>query len=131
MSKIPATKTSSPKGKDFFGPPYWTTIHCVGATYQPAKAQSFTNFMYSLIDLLPCDECGEHHGFNLEQFPLEKYLRNNHETFFWTYLIHDAVNQQINSAHPDKPKKISPPFEDVKRKYFNALSDGCKNCQML
>lgn len=68
---------------------------------------------------------------NLKKYPIDKYLCNNHDLFFWTYVLHDAVNQEHNHLKPDEPPKFSPPFDDVKDFYFKALSEECKACQTI
>ena len=42
------------KGKDFWGPPIWTTIHIL-ALSKPSKR--FINFLYVLTKIIPCDYC--------------------------------------------------------------------------
>jgi hypothetical protein len=119
------------KGRDFWGPSFWKTIHCAAAAYKPESAHAFQCFVNSMTELLPCDECRGHLKENLIKYPVDNFLNNNHETFFWSYVLHDAVNQQHNHYKPNKPPKISPPFDTVKQYYFEALSEECKACQSI
>jgi len=119
------------KGKDFWGSPAWTTLHSFAAAYRPEKRQSFLNFVKAFPDLLPCDECGEHFRLNLQRIPVENYMKTNSELFFWTYLLHDLVNQQISKHKPASQRKRSPPFDEVKDYYFRALSNDCQVCSTL
>jgi len=103
----------------------------IAASYKPSTASSFKNYINSLPDLLPCPSCGDHLRKNLELHPPDKYMRNNHDLFFWTYVIHDIVNSQCNaSMSPGDQKKQSPAFDDVKRYYFSGLGEECKVCQL-
>jgi hypothetical protein len=79
---------------------------------------------------MPCKECGEHLVQNLENLDVRTYLTNNHDLFFFTYVLHDMVNQQHNIHKPDEPKKVSPNFDDVKAEYFRALVAECQVCHL-
>jgi hypothetical protein len=122
-------QVSPSKGKDFWGPPVWRTIHIFAASFRPQHSQAFLNFAYSLEELLPCEECRAHLKENLKVLPPEKYLSNNHTLFFWSYALHDMVNQQHN-LHSKGKKKRSPPYDEVKNDYFKALVGDCKVCEI-
>jgi hypothetical protein len=120
-------------GRDFWGPAFWKAIHCASASYRPDEYKKFKGFVESLSGVLPCDECREHLALNLKSYPMDNYLLSNHDMFFWSYILHDAVNKQVNLARgydEDHPKyKKSPPYQDVKALYFGALSgEDCKSC---
>ena len=116
------------KGRDFWGPPMWTTIHSLAATLHPNNADAFKRFLFALTELLPCDFCRKNLLKKLQDYPPEPYLRNNHDAFYYTYILHDLANQHISKWHPDTPK-ISPPFDDVKAFYFSALGEECADCK--
>ena len=104
---------------DFWGPCFWRAIHSFSASYRPAVKQAFKQFVYSLNGIIPCERCKGHFQRNLNQIPLtEDYLKNSHNLFLWSYLLHDLVNRQLG--------KISPPFEEIKAQYFNA--EICGSC---
>jgi hypothetical protein len=124
-------KSVEKKGRDFWGPSEWKSIHSKCAVYKPESAAAFKKYINSLPDILPCEDCGKHFKKNLEKYPLDTYLGNNHDLFFWSYLIHDVVNQQITEANPSKPPKISPPFDKVKAYYFRGLGEDCKVCNKV
>jgi len=125
MSQLPTPK----KGKEFWGPPIWKTLHILGATLRPENAEQFVNFLWALSDLIPCDYCRKNFKKKLREHPPEPYLRNNHDAFFWTYLVHDLANQHISHVHPDHPK-VSPPYDEVKTYYFRALGEECNDCKV-
>ena len=116
------------RGKSFWGPPVWQTIHIFAATLRPESSKAFIDFLWLLTVLLPCEECREALKKKLESIPLEKYISNNHDAFFLSYLIHDMANEDINSKHPDIPVHVSPTFEDIKNFFFSGLGKECKMC---
>ncbi|HMP29318.1 MAG TPA: ERV1/ALR-related protein [Saprospiraceae bacterium] len=117
------------KGRDFWGPCQWKSLHSIAASYKPCNAHAFLNYVNSLSYLLPCEQCCQHLGQNLKKFPVEPYLGNNHDLFFWTYLLHDAVNQSHNKDRPNEPKKYSPSFDEIKNYYFKAITGSCQDCE--
>lgn len=120
-----------PKGRDFWGPPMWRALHSMAAAYTPNHKEAALTFVYiCLPNLLPCEVCREHLKKNLTEFPPDRYMADNHTFFFWTYALHDIVNQQVSSSLPIDRKKISPPFEVVKTEYFSALSSDCSVCRL-
>ena len=103
----------------FWGPCFWRMIHAFAASYRPEVKSAFKQFIYSLPGVLPCKICQEHFLRTLTQIPLtDEYLRDSHNLFLWTYLLHDLVNKQLS--------KVSPPFEEIKAQYFNI--NICKTC---
>lgn len=119
------------KGRDFWGPPEWASLHAKAAVFRPEKAQAFLAYIYALPDLIPCEECGNHLRENLKKLPPERYLGSNHDLFFWSYTLHDFVNQQHNKYKPHEPPKYSPPYDKVKQYYFSALGSDCKVCNSV
>lgn len=118
------------KGRDFWGPPVWTTLHTFAAAYTPKKAGAFKQFVSSLPDLMPCESCCNHLRDNLKKYPPDAYMRDNHSLFMWSYLLHDTVNIQRAKHHPEgEPIGKSPPYDQVKAFYFNALADECAACK--
>ncbi len=108
------------KSKEW-GPCYWRTIHAFSAAYRPLSEvkTAFKQFIYSLAGILPSQESRERYTRNLNQIPLtEEYLKDAHNLFLWSYLLHDLVNKQLG--------KVSPPFEEIKAQYFNKYV--CSSC---
>lgn len=112
-------------GKDFWGPPSWTTIHILATSLHPSNAEKFKEFLWLLTKLLPCDYCKKNLKKKLEDHPPDEYLHSQEQAFMYSYIIHDLANQHITKFHPQKPK-ISPPFDDVQNIYFKGVSRGSK-----
>lgn len=117
------------KGKAFWGPPIWTSIHILAATLRPENADAFKQFLESLTQLLPCEQCKRNLRAKLDAHPPDPYLSNNHDAFFYSYMIHDLANEHISEFHPETPKE-SPNFDEIKNFYFRGLSQECKDCQV-
>lgn len=118
-------------GKKFWGPPIWQTIHILASTLRPENASAFKQFLESLTKLLPCDTCKDNLKRKLSAIPPEAYLSNNHDAFFYTYMLHDMVNEQINKTSIKNTEiKVSPNFDEIKSYYFNNLDQECKECSL-
>ena len=100
--------------KSFWGPSTWTSIHFAGAGYTPDRQRSFTQFIYSLRSLLPCNKCCEHLTQNLQVHQLSPhYFANANNLLYWTYQLHDLVNKQL--------RKTSISYRQVQQFYFNKV----------
>ncbi len=117
------------KGRNFWGPPVWSTIHILAATLRPENAEKYEKLLWLIADLIPCDYCGVNLKKKLKDHPPGPYLRNNNDAFFYSYILHDLANQHITQMHPDE-SKVSPPFDNVKSYYFRGLGEECKDCKV-
>jgi len=115
--------------KDFIGPPTWTVLHSFAAAYTSDQRKVFRGFIKSLGKLFPCSICRSNWKKKLEILPLEPYLGNNNDLFFWTYCIHDMVNEAITDSDPSNPKS-SPPYDQVKFSYFQKMGEFCEDCNV-
>ena len=115
--------------KDFIGPPTWTILHSYAAAYNSeTQRESFPVFVKTLGKLFPCEICQENFKKKLKILPLEPYLGSNDSLFFWTYCIHDMVNEAIRDSDPSNPKRRSPDYDRVKSFYFQKMNEKCKDC---
>lgn len=133
--------------KNLWGKAWWKVIHCLGATFKPTKehAQKFTEFLNLLCDIMPCQISCSYFRKALIDYPVAPYLLNNHDAFFYTYILHNVINEKINEdidkmngytlvngIHIKTIKfyKKSPNYDEVKSYYFRALVGGCKDCDV-
>lgn len=128
-------KTETPKpmkkkktGRHYWGKAQWKALHSYAATYTPDKAPSFKMYVYSLTELLPCEQCRRHLKENLIKYPIEKYLGNRDDLIFWTYLLHDGANKIITATNPED-KRVSPPFDEFRSNILRAVQEDCVNCK--
>ena len=120
---------ASSNSKDFVGPHAWTVLHSYAAAYTPDQRKTFTRFVKALGELFPCSICRQNFKKKLKILPLEPYLGNNNDLFFWTYCIHDMVNEAITATDPSNPK-MSPPYDQFNSKYFHKLGETCEDCNV-
>jgi hypothetical protein len=111
---------SHKRGMEFFGPSKWNSIHSTCAAYVPENCGKFKDWIRLEFELLPCKTCKSHALQMLKDMPPDAYLSNNHDLFFWSYLIHDTVNKRLG--------KQSPNYHAIKRYYFEALNTECAAC---
>lgn len=121
---LPAPKKKT--GKDFWGPHIWATIHTLAISLKPENVIHFKRFMESLVHLLPCAECRANLAKKLSDNPIDRYMTNNMDAFYYTYLIHDLANKDITSK--GNGPKYSPDFEEIKRHYLSSIGEDCKHC---
>lgn len=118
------------KGRDAWGPKGWFTIHFLTYIFviSAANIDWFCKFLEALKHLLPCDQCCQNLNYKIQKVPPRGYLVKPGGAFTLGYIYHDMANKDITIKNPDKPAKISPPFEEVKRTFSNPelLSNGWK-----
>lgn len=102
----------------------WRMIHGFAATYKPSRRAAFLDFLQVMGELFQ-SEC---YLQTLSIYPPTLYLDNNHDAFFYTYLLHDLVNQDINQRSGAIAKE-SPNYTSLKSRYFSILcGDQCHSC---
>lgn len=127
MEKSQKHNSQPIKGKQFWGDPLWKTLHIFAATLRQENAKHYKTLLECYSELIPCENCKKNFKYKLEHYPVDAYLTNNHDAFFYSYLLHDLVNSHITKEHPETPK-VSPNYDDIKSDYFRALSQECKEC---
>lgn len=118
-------KSTTRKGKDFWGPPIWTTLHILAYCYDPKHKDEFIEYMWLLTLLLPCDYCKKNLETKLKKYPPERYTKSSGQMFYYSYIIHDLANQHITRYHPQTPK-TSPSYDDISKIYSHGMSQGKK-----
>lgn len=113
-------RSPSKKGRQFWGENHWDVLHSGAAFYTPDHAADYMLLIQGYKSNLPCKQCRTHFAQNLEKYPIEPYLSDANALLFWTYIVHDAVNQAHNSHRPEEQPKISPPFPAVVKKYMTS-----------
>lgn len=108
-----------------FGSVFWTMIHTVAIAYpeevhenDPIRSKVY-NFYKLLEDIIPCKECQEHYKSNFQELPLQNYLDSRINLFYWTYTLHNIVNEQLG-----KTEGI-PTFEEAFEKYHSLRTENC------
>jgi hypothetical protein len=87
----------------------WRGIHIIGTTFDSSSNKlAFKCFFYSLANLIP--QGREYMYQFIKEYPIDNYLSTNSRAFYWTYLLHEFINLQLN-------KNYSFTFEDAKELY--------------
>ena len=100
---------------NFWGPSIWRTIHSVAyESDKLASENTFSNLIYELSFVLPCETCRNHMQNYLKDHPIPQ---NNF--FIWSVEFHNQVNIRLG-----KPIMS---FEEASQIY--AKASNCKNCE--
>lgn len=111
-------------GKDFWGPPTWTTLHILGYCSTPETSEYYEKFWWLLTKLLPCmNPCAKNLESKLSRLNMRGYLKSQGGGFLLSYIIHDMANQNINK-YQSGTVKVSPPLEKVKEMYQQGMKKG-------
>ena len=95
---------------DFYGRTQWITLHCYAIAYTPDMAPAFVAYVNAIAYLMPCSICRAHFQHNLKKYPINNYLVNRESLFYWTYLLHDEVNNSKG--------RLSPPYHLCRQYYL-------------
>ena len=114
---------SSDKGRKIYERMQWISIHSLAVSYRPSpeNAQAFKDYIHSIITLNA--SLGSKLLKYIQTIPIDRYLDNNHNLFYWTYLIRHNILKDDG--------QVSPPYDDVKAFYFKSLNEDCKECKII
>jgi hypothetical protein len=102
-----------------YGAGAWKFIHAsAGNALEAHKRTAFAEWMERMPAMFPCDLCGGHLKETLKAYPLNRYLGSAEDLLRWTYIAHDAANNNYNRHNPSRPRKRSPSWEQVKADYL-------------
>lgn len=106
----------------FVGAAQWLALHSYATTYTdtPENRRAAKQYIDAIAILFPCERCRGHFNATLKKWPIENYLDNNSRFFLWTWIAHDQAT--ISKG------EVSPPYNEVKRFYFESLLGGCDKC---
>ena len=79
----------------FWGPRVWNAIHILAATMRVENALAYKRFLELLTHLLPDEQSRENLRDTLKRYPVDPYLRNNHDAFAYTFALHDLINKKL------------------------------------
>jgi len=117
-----------------WGPTAWFFLHSSAMAY-PKKIDinnkehlkiknSMKEFLYNLGNILPCPICGYSYNIYIKEdkYNIDSALIGRNELFYWTYIIHERVNDKLGVPMCDRPT-----YMDVVKKYYSFIAkDGCK-----
>jgi len=83
-----------------WGPGAWTLLHSITLNYPESPSQQdkneYSEFFYSLANVLPCNICQNNYRKNLEELPIKFYLQSKKTLVNWLFEIHNRVNIETN-----------------------------------
>jgi len=96
-----------------WGPSCWLLLHST-AFNQPERipgdrARAIASMLEAWFDLLPCSHCRASLMVINHFLPYKKFLASRAAFFYWTYAVHNIVNQKLGKAQAD--------FEQVVEEY--------------
>ena len=103
-----------------YGPAGWKFIHALGGmATEEHKRVAFAQWMKLLDKIFPCEICAAHLRQTMKIYPIERFMDSAENLLKYTYILHDSASNYWNSAHPEKARKISPSWEEVKDMYLS------------
>ncbi len=103
-------------GPKFWGPPIWSMIHILAASFRPADAAYFERFVFLLQKFIP----GKEYKQFINNNSIKPFLLSNDDLFYYTFVLHNYVNEKLN-------KPIAK-YSKVKSFYFSSLGKFCGDC---
>jgi hypothetical protein len=106
-----------------YGPHAWLFIHAVaGNATEEHKRVAFARWLNLLPDAFPCEICAAHLRQTMKTYPIERFMASAEDLLRYTYILHDSANNYWSSSNPGKPRKTSPPWEEVRDTYLSLPS---------
>lgn len=100
---------------EFYGAGMWRFIHsAAGNAVEQHKRDAFVKWLRMTPPMFPCDKCGNHLAEGLRRYPPEQYADSAERLLKLTFILHDEANNHWNNDNPGKPRKCSPPWQEVK-----------------
>lgn len=103
---------------------FWFVIHMLATTLQPEYAKEYKKFLVSIVQLIPSEKLRNVLESSMKTIPPDAYLSNNHDAFFYSYVLRDIANSKLHNP------KSSQNYDDMKSYYFTALFQECKECSV-
>lgn len=103
---------------DEWGRLVWEAVHSLAMGYKSQTSSYFMVALECIAVLMPT--FNREFSTLLRQNPVEPYLTNNEDLFFYTYVIHSLANERSGTS------KVS--FSYIKTRYFNAMFK-CESCE--
>lgn len=75
----------------------WHFMHLYAANaVTETKRRHYVDWLNSLKEVFFCEVCRVHLVSNLDQLPVEPYMKSNVSLFYHSWKLHDTVNGQLN-----------------------------------
>ncbi len=108
-----------------WGPSGWNLFHNVAISYVPnsKNALMYKKFYENFKYILPCKYCRESYEKIFNQTRIEQYLHNSERLYYWTYLIHNNVNDKLRNQ--GFKQDANPSYASIKKYYEKKCYNEC------
>lgn len=108
-----------------WGKHIWKSIHFLTYPYKNKKCnlKNYKIFFDSLGYILPCIYCRNSYKIFCQEQPLTLY--EPLDIFYWTYCIHNKVNDKLRNQGNNIPP--NPSFKKIQSFYNNLQTENCQN----
>ena len=108
-----------------WGPSGWNLFHNVAIEYKPTRENKalYRGFYESFKYTLPCKYCRQSYSTFFDTTPIDRFLVSSEQLFYWTYLMHNKVNDKLrNQGFLTTP---NPSYQEVKKMYTKGCYNKC------
>ena len=123
---------------NFWGPHGWIFIHSIANNYANLDweklkeedkidevQEDYEKFFHYLGKVLPCRYCRKSYNEYIKELPIKHYLNGPDDLLYWTYCIHNKVNDKLRSQ--GEYNKPNPSFDLVCKRYKSKNAKSCIN----
>ena len=108
-----------------WGPSGWNLFHNVAINYSPSRENKalYRAFYESFKQILPCKYCRQSYSTFFDATPIDRFLVSSEQLFYWTYLMHNKVNDKLRKqGFVTTP---NPSYKEIKKQYEKGCYNKC------
>ena len=108
-----------------WGPSGWNLFHNVAIGYKPTRENKarYRAFYESFKQILPCKYCRQSYSTFFDATPIDRFLVSSEQLFYWTYLMHNKVNDKLRKqGFLTTP---NPSYQEIKKQYQKGCYNKC------
>jgi hypothetical protein len=108
-----------------WGPSGWNLFHNVAIQYKPTRENKalYRAFYESFKQILPCKYCRQSYSTFFDSTPIDRFLVSSEQLFYWTYLMHNKVNDKLRKqGFLTTP---NPSYQEIKKQYQKGCYNKC------
>lgn len=108
-----------------WGPSGWNLFHNVAIGYNPTRENKalYRAFYESFKQILPCKYCRQSYSTFFDTTPIDRFLVSSEQLFYWTYLMHNKVNDKLRKQ--GFLKTPNPSYQEIKKQYQKGCYNKC------
>lgn len=108
-----------------WGPSGWNLFHNVAIGYEPTRENKalYRAFYESFKQILPCKYCRQSYTAFFDATPIDRFLVSSEQLFYWTYLMHNKVNDKLRKQ--GFLTTSNPSYQEIKKQYQKGCYNKC------